>query len=94
MVKHHKIKHHKIKPFIPMDHANNYHHAFLLESFQAAIVLTIYAMFNDMCDHYVTKNKMNTWHKYVLHTITMFISSLFTVYILLFIFGYGIKIEQ
>lgn len=58
------------------------------ESIFSALVITLYVITNDVIKKYVNRDHMKTWKKYLIIFISMFISTIFAIYILLVLFGY------
>lgn len=68
----------------------NHHHVFLQEAVLSALVVTATIFMNDVVSHYVHEQKLRHWQKYLIHGIFGFLSSLLSIYLLFFIFGYGV----
>ena len=84
-----KPNHRRIQPLIKMDHGN-YHIAFFFEALVSAMAITLTIMLNDGLARYLHGKKIvPRWVRYLCHIIIIMVSTLVTIYLLFFMFGYG-----
>jgi len=78
----------RVRPLFRVDHSRP-HTAFLFEALLSAMVITLTIMVDDYLSEHIEKQKLVFWQKYLLHVLIIFSCTLFCIYTLLYIFGYG-----
>ena len=67
----------------------DYRIAFFFEAVFSSLVITFTIMFDDFIMHRLEKYNLKHWQKYMIHFMTFFVTILFLIYSLHFLFGYG-----